>query len=360
MRGHIRKMHTVSRTEARRTVQMGVALALLSGVIATTAAAAPLVRSGTDTQGPHTQGSRLWGRTANGGWYHRTPTHQHPIIPAAGAALVYGGGPVMLTTVTYAIFWEPAKLQSGTASPVPAAFNPLMAQFFRDVGGHGLYTDLTQYYEVAGGVKQYVQNSSTFGGSVVDTDPYPKAGSQCSTEKNCVDQAQLQAEIQHEMSLHSWTAGPTHTFFIFTEPSEDSCDSSGCAYSPTTGYCATHYNAPVGAVQLIYSVLPYVIPAYCGNYQGSSNTLLPSPNNNQAIDGQIDNTVHELMESATDPVNGTGWTDNTGSEIGDKCASSYTPLSWDSGHANQMANGHFYMEQDMFDNHTLTCVQLGP
>ena len=65
------------------------------------------------------------------------------------------------------------------------------------------------------------------------------------------------------------------------------------------------------------------------------------------------------MESITDPT-GTGWFDTSGNEIGDKCSSSYDPLTWDSGKANQMWNGDFYMVQDMFDNHTLTCVQNGP
>lgn len=350
-----------------QALKLGAVSVVAAGLVAGMSAAAsassrrPSSAAQAPTVGHASRLPRLAGPTGKGGWFHRTRTHQESLRqPASALPLVYANGPVMLSTVTYALYWEPAKLQNGAASTVPSNYNSLMTQFFKDVGGHGLYTDLTQYYQITSGVKQYVQNSSVFGGSVVDTDPFPKASSQCAGETNCVGLAQLQAELEHEMSLQGWKAGPTHAFFIYTSPNEDSCDSSGCAYSPSTGYCATHYNAPVSGVQVIFSVLPYNIPAFCGNYQGSSNTLLPSPNGNQSIDGQIDNTIHELMESITDPVNGTGWTDSGGNEVADKCQTSYTPLTWDSGHANEAANGHFYMEQDMFDNHNLTCVQLGP
>ena len=165
----------------------------------------------------------------------------------------------MLSTVTYAVLWEPSALQSGAVTHVPSNYNSLLGRFFRDVGGHGPYTDMTQYYEVTGGVKHYIQNSSSFGGAVVDTDPYPKASAQCAGEVNCLGQAQLQAEIQHEMAAHGWTGGLVHTFFIFTLPGEDSCDSGGCAYNASTGYCQTHYSAAVSGTQLIYSVMPYAL-----------------------------------------------------------------------------------------------------
>ena len=61
----------------------------------------------------------------------------------------------------------------------------------------------------------------------------------------------------------------------------------------------------------------------------------------------------------TDPT-GTSWLDSAGNEVGDKCESSFDPLTWDASKANQMWNGDFYMIQDMFDNHTLACVQNGP
>ena len=49
-----------------------------------------------------------------------------------------------------------------------------------------------------------------------------------------------------------------------------------------------------------------------------------------------------------------------GNEIGDLCAYSYGVNSWDSGLANQMWNGNFFELQTEFDNHTGTCVQVGP
>ena len=195
----------------------------VAGVFGAVAVPASVARSAVGAARTAQSLPPISGRTSTGAWFHRTRTHQEALEARASASpLDYGGGPVMLSTVTYAILWEPAHLQSGTVTHVPSNYNSLLDRFFADVGGHGLYTDMTQYYEVTGGVKHYVQNSSAFGGAIVDTDAYPKASAQCAEESNCLGQAQLQTEIQHEMSVHGWTGGLVHTFFIFTLPGEDS------------------------------------------------------------------------------------------------------------------------------------------
>lgn len=270
--------------------------------------------------------------------------------------LVYHGGPVMLTATTYAIYWQPSSLQSGSSDAVPASYDFLLTRFFEDVGGHGLFTDVTQYYEGNGTNRRYIENTGSFGGTYLDTDPYPPAGKYCRQEVDCVTEVQLQAEIERIMVKQGWTAGRGHVFFIFTAKGEDTCDSSGCA-SASNGWCGSHYDAPVTGSYLVYAVLPFDDPAGCGNYQNGG--FLPSPNNDRFADDEISTSSHELFESVTDPL-GTAWFDNGGNEIADKCDAATLPLTWDGGTANQSWNGHFYTVQDEFDNHTSSCVQTGP
>lgn len=66
-----------------------------------------------------------------------------------------------------------------------------------------------------------------------------------------------------------------------------------------------------------------------------------------------------MTEANTDPELD-AWYSSTGEEIGDLCAWTFDTLSWDSGLANQMWNGHFYDLQMEYDNHASSFIQLGP
>ncbi len=86
--------------------------------------------------------------------------------------LQYQGGPVEATGSTnYAIYWEPSLTAS--VNSVSPTYNSLTSRFLQDIGGSTLYGVATQYYQVSGGVTQNIANSSTFGGSYVDTAMYP-------------------------------------------------------------------------------------------------------------------------------------------------------------------------------------------
>ena len=71
-------------------------------------------------------------------------TH-HGQLAGTSNNMTYNGGPVMLTSTTYAIYREPATLQDGAATHVSATYNSLIQRYFGDVGGSGLYNN-TQYY----------------------------------------------------------------------------------------------------------------------------------------------------------------------------------------------------------------------
>src|SRR5436305_74643 len=82
--------------------------------------------------------------------------------------LDYLGGPVMHASTTYAIYWIP------NGSTVSANYESLVNQYFADVAAassraDNVYSAATQYYDTAGPINY----QSTFGGSYVDTTPFP-------------------------------------------------------------------------------------------------------------------------------------------------------------------------------------------
>ena len=327
-------LEPTTRKPIRRTLAWG---ALAATVALLTAAAGPMAVAA--------------GRTGT------TPGLRHIANIKAGVAplasnLTYHGGAVMRnTSTTYAIFWEPSKLQTGQATHVSSTYNSLIQRYFGDVGGKGLYNVNTQYYQRVGGQNQYIVNSSTLGGAWVDRSPYPASG--CVdplTPGNCLSDAQIQAEVRKAMSTKGWTGGLTHLFFVFTSYGEGSCaDVITCAF---TYYCAYHsYFSSGGTV--LYANMPYT-----GTDLNGCGTPT-SPNNDFDADSTINVTSHEHMEAVTDPrLN--AWYDSSGNENGDKCAWNFGPMRYDGGRANQSWNGHYYILQMEWDNKISNCAQSGP
>ena len=265
--------------------------------------------------------------------------------------LIYNGGPVMNSSVTYAIFWEPATLQDGNSTQVSATYNSLLENYFGDIGGSGVYGNNTQYYDGTG----HIANNSTFGGAWTDTSAYPT--SQCTdtaTPQDCVTDAQVQAEVSRAMAANNWTSGPTHMFFVFTSSGEGSCfdtSSTACAF---TQFCAYHgFFSDSNNQPIIYANMPYTgtnLDA-CG--------VTSSPNNDFDADSTINVTSHEHMEAVTDPQLN-AWYDAQGNEIGDKCAWNFGTPSLDNGNANVQWNSHFYLVQQEWSNAISDCTLSSP
>jgi hypothetical protein len=256
---------------------------------------------------------------------------------------------------TYAIFWEPPKLQTGDPAYVAPGYNAGILQYFNDVGGTGLYNINTQYYQVVGGVQQNIVNASKLAASWVDTGAYPKSGcTDPATPGNCLTDAQIQAEVSHAISVNGWTASATNGFFVFTARDEGSCfsQSGSCAF---TSYCGYHGN--FGST--LYANMPY----------GASFNAIPRPRlyctrtgqfpNNRDLDMETNVLSHEQIEMVTDPMLN-AWYASNGQEIGDLCSYDYGTRDEDGGLANQKWNGHFYLLQQEWDNAVSGCAQDGP
>jgi hypothetical protein len=268
--------------------------------------------------------------------------------------LVYHGGQVMRQqSNTYAIFWEPPKLQNGDPAYVDPDYNRLIKLYFKDIGGSGLYENNTQYYQTVDGKNQFIKNVSQLAGAWVDTADYPASGcNDPATPGNCLTDAQIRAEVQHAMQVNGWTASATNMFLVFTAKGEGSCFTQGgsCAF---TTYCA--YHGASGAT--IYANMPYGATQSRATRK-SCTRKLHFPNN---VDADIETNItsHEQIEAVTDPYLN-AWYDPSGQEIGDLCVYNYGTLDEDGGVANQQWNGHYYLMQMEWDNAQAACVQEGP
>jgi hypothetical protein len=306
------------------------------------------------------QSSPLTLRSGDGRVGHIFPTiSMAPALPPDSGPLIYNNAsfhpPVMQASVTtYAIFWVPAKLQNGAATSMTAHYQTVQTNMLRDYEGHGIDNNNTQYYQTtAAGAKQFIQNKGGFGGSYIDTNPFPKSGcTDTATPGNCITDIQLQTELQNVMALKGWTGGLNKMFLVFTSSGEGSCFESGSASCAYTEYCAYHFYINTSP-PIIYSNEPFGLTSAC-QVPGT-----PSPNADANADTAATAASHELTEAITDPE-GDAWFTAHGNEIGDLCAYNYGANTFDSAKANQWWNGHFYELQTEFSNHSLSCVRIGP
>ena len=152
------------------------------------------------------------------------PTHGEAAsrLRTNGGNLTYHNGPVMHTNTTYAIYWILAGFSVSTN------YESLINGFFQNVSADNgktsnVYYSDTQYYDNVNGKIFY---SSSLGGFVVDTNPFPANGCSDSYTSVCLSDAQIQVEIQNVMNAQGWIGGESHLFFMFTPKNVGSCAGS--------------------------------------------------------------------------------------------------------------------------------------
>jgi hypothetical protein len=306
--------------------------------------------------------------------------------PAKGTPpLIFHGGSVMMTPstsplVVTPIFWNPSSF------PMGSSYTSLITSYLSAVSSaSGQNTNVFSVLNEFSGNNGQINYSVTLGTPVNDTNALPASGctvagtdttgiyADGSGYSACLDDAQLQAEINSVTAARGLARNLSHIYVLYVPKHVESCFNPGSTttsanactinYQPSAAYCAYHSETASSAV---YASMPY--PVYnsgtgfsCGSE--SSFGVVESPNGNPDADVVISPTSHEISEAITDPDTSTGWYDSSGYENGDECAYVYGATQGTAGQLyNQVINGLHFLTQEEFSNNDFAvtgggCVQ---
>ena len=283
------------------------------------------------------------------------------------------------------IFWAPPGYGFTTS------YERIIDSYIHDVAAASfqptnVFSVLTEYYGNNGPIVYMFRAGPT----INVTNPLPTTGgctvaaaetsgiyADGSGYSACVDDAELQAEVDSVTAARGLPHNLNHIYELFLPKHIESCINPGSTTStaggqactinnePTTAYCAYH---GTDLNRAVYANLDYPIYDSATGFTCSSDARFPvveSPNGNPDADTEVSPLSHETSEAVTDPDTETGWYDSSGNEIGDDCAYIYGATR---GHAgalfNQSINGGHFLTQQEFSNRlfassggTAGCVQ---
>jgi len=229
-------------------------------------------------------------------------------LAGSAAAQTYHGGPVIISAKVVNIFWGPSF--SNPASPDYAYAQSLIA-FRNQFGTSPEYNVITQYYQIVGGVRQYIQLSNLGSGTADWLDS--------STPPTNVTDSAVRSKIQAYLATHSFDNSTIYQVFLPASSFSSNGSSTSCG-GPSLAYCEYHGFFTSGASTIKYTVQPYPSCAGCKLSGWTS-----AQNQEQLVSQSTRNTVTNPLFNA--------WYDATGFELGDKCAWSPSPF---------LANGYGY------------------
>jgi hypothetical protein len=182
------------------------------------------------------------------------------------APLRYHAGPVLTSSETYAIYWDPA----GAYHPV---WLRLLDGYLHDVGADsGKLSNVfavDAQYTGAGGTR--VKYQSTFRGAYTDSDKYPSTGNCSETAGGavCLTDAQIKTELKAFIEANHLPSGLGVIYFVLTPPNVNVCTDGGgsgnCSNSTAksgeepNGFCGYHSAIePTSASPILYAVQPWI------------------------------------------------------------------------------------------------------
>ncbi len=230
----------------------------------------------------------------------------------SGGNLIDHGGPVLTGSHTHAIFWGPTGAWSSDVMPG-------IDSLFSGFGG-------SNYLGIAAQYMRGATIGSTYAGSKTDASTPPKK----------VNASTLGAEVQR---MYGSNIDPSGIYFVYT------------SNFPSGGsFCAWHSLTTVNGQNIAVAYMPNttgVVGCDPGNPYGLTGS--------QGLRSLANVTAHEFMESVTDPYPAQasyGWIDQSGSEIGDKCAWQFTgPVT--------LSNGSRWQLQEEWSNDANGAGSLG-
>ena len=246
----------------------------------------------------------------------------------------YQGGPVMTaaSNTIYIIYYGNFP---DTGSPTDT--RTILNDFFSSIGGSPQYNVNTTYYDASG---THIHDALSFDPvATVYDDPYSLG--------NKINDKQIPTIVKNALTAGGLPTDDNGIYFVVTSPDATSHLVQGCAWhdgstSLIPGHAIKYASIPVyGGKKL---------DACSGSVQnfGEYN----SPNNNLEADNALDSFMHELSETVTDPLPGSGWVFKNGSEVGDVCNFNYgaTYLAANGTHADAHIGDRDYLVQTIWQN----------
>lgn len=330
---------------ARRAIGFPMVVALLFGVllgsVTTPVAAAHGSQSATASKGnPHGLG-RLDVAVPGHGHVHIFPTVKEnkrlkdsgalpapapgsPSPTAYNNLLTYASGPVMNTSKIYTIYWLPngyhfeGNYDGNGPNSGDASYQTILNDFAGHLGGTSFYDILTQYPSLSGALT----DSSSFGGTWVDTTAYP-CGTTCgdtNTSGHYLSDGDIVNEVVSAVNHNSWPSGTTNLYLVYYGFGVQSC--AGSNFCSTNAYCAYHSDFSNGGHTYLYANEFDDGPGTDCHISGQG-----TPNGDAYADYTANVTSHEVFEAISDPTPRNGWDDPSTNdqygqddEIGDMCA----------------------------------------
>lgn len=248
---------------------------------------------------------------------HSMATHTHSATtaakPAASNNLGYGGGSVVTGPSIYVVYWGSQWGTGSTVTNDPSGEAALQLSFFQHAYGSGdtWSNTVTQYCQgVAAGTTQCGSSGTHVGHPASNPVTGTWLDSTASAPSKPSD-AQIASEAVKAAS-HFGVSGNNVEIIV---DSPHGAVPSGFG----TQYCAWHdYTTTSSGADLPYTNMPYIPDA--GSACGSGFVATGSSGVNSSTEGVTIVGGHEYAETVTDPDPASGWTDSSGSEIGDKCA----------------------------------------
>ena len=251
-----------------------------------------------------------------------------PAIDAAAGALLFGtniqyhGGPVMVGNNHLYYIWY--GNWSGNTAPT------ILDAFASTLGGTPYWNIETTYYQIVGGVKTFVSNSLSLGGTTNDS---------YSQGSNLSDSGVL-AVVTRALGNGSLPLDTSGVYFVLT--SSDVNETSGFC----TQYCGWHTHATYSGHDIKYAFVgnPDRCPSACEFIPGNA------PNGNAGADGMASIIAHESDEAVSDPdLN--AWYFSSGNENADQCAWTFgTTFSCNNATANITLGSRCFLIQRNWKN----------
>jgi hypothetical protein len=288
-------------------------------------------------------------------------------------------GDVMMTAstgplVVVPIFWDPR------GSRMTSSYKHIITSYLADVAeasgqSQNVFSVLDEYWGTNGKIRYNVKlgpvlddtNPLPFNGCTVDPSDTTGIYADGSGYSACLDDTQLQAEIDKVTATHGLPHDLKHIYVLYLPKGVESCFNPGSTTStagnqactinhqPTAAYCAYHSTDLASAVyaNMAYPIYASPIGFTCGS--DATFPVIESPNGNPDADTEISPTSHEINEAITDPDTETGWYDSSGFENGDECAYIYgSTLGAPGAYYNQVINRGHYLTQMEFSNKLFT------